>query len=149
MITWMYFWTPTKDFLRASKEEEYSIFFLTLAVSGHQDIRNNFCFLEACNRNNAHKFHFYSIPPLAKQILVLLNIFNTPDNATSRFVTSIFFFLNTDSSGVFCTCLCSSKETQQNENQHNSHGTQVSTRWKLICSSLAHSVLRQQTNKNW
>lgn len=25
---------------------EYNIFFLTLAVSGHQDIRNSFCFLE-------------------------------------------------------------------------------------------------------
>lgn len=47
--TWMYFWTPTKDFLRASKDEEYNIFFFTLAVSGHQDMRNSFCFLEAWN----------------------------------------------------------------------------------------------------
>lgn len=50
--TWIYFWTPTKDFLRASNEEEYNIFFLTLAVSGHQDIRNNFCFFEAYNSIN-------------------------------------------------------------------------------------------------
>lgn len=47
--TWMYFWTPTKDFLRASNDEEYNIFFFTLAVSGHQDMRNSFCFLEAWN----------------------------------------------------------------------------------------------------
>lgn len=45
----MYFWTPTRDFFNASKLEEYNIFFLTLAVSGHQDIKNNFCFFEAWN----------------------------------------------------------------------------------------------------
>ena len=43
----MYFWIPTSDFFKASKEDEYNIFFLILAVSGHQDIRNSFCFLEA------------------------------------------------------------------------------------------------------
>jgi len=42
----MYLWTPTKDFLRVSKELAYNIFFLILAESGHQLIRNNFCFLE-------------------------------------------------------------------------------------------------------
>merc|ERR1740123_1616070 len=43
----MYFCTPTKHFFRASKEEEQSIFFLILALSGHQDIRNSFSFLLA------------------------------------------------------------------------------------------------------
>ena len=38
--------TPTRDFLRLSKEEAYNIFFLILAESGHQFIRNSFCFLE-------------------------------------------------------------------------------------------------------
>jgi hypothetical protein len=43
----MYFWIPTRDFFKASKEDEYNIFFLILAVSGHQDIRNSFCFFDA------------------------------------------------------------------------------------------------------
>ena len=43
--TCMYFWTPTRHFLRASKLEEYSIFFLMRAVSGHQDIKSNFSFM--------------------------------------------------------------------------------------------------------
>ena len=30
--TWMYLCTPTRDFLRASKDEEYSIFFFILAL---------------------------------------------------------------------------------------------------------------------
>lgn len=47
----MYFWTPINDFFRASKDEEYNIFFLTLAVSGHQEIKNSFCFLEAWKLN--------------------------------------------------------------------------------------------------
>ena len=33
--TWINLCTPTKDFLRASKEEEYNIFFLIFALSGH------------------------------------------------------------------------------------------------------------------
>jgi len=45
-VAWMYLCTPTRDFLRASKDEEYSIFFFILALSGHQDIRNSFCFLD-------------------------------------------------------------------------------------------------------
>ena len=36
----------TKDFFNVSKELAYNIFFLILAESGHQDIRNSFCFLE-------------------------------------------------------------------------------------------------------
>ena len=36
----------TKDFFRVSKELAYNIFFLILAESGHQDIRNSFCFLD-------------------------------------------------------------------------------------------------------
>ena len=36
----------TSDFFRVSKELAYSIFFLILAESGHQDIRKSFCFLE-------------------------------------------------------------------------------------------------------
>jgi len=47
-LTWMYFWTPTSDFFRASKLEEYSIFFFTFAVSGHHDIKKSFCFFDAC-----------------------------------------------------------------------------------------------------
>ena len=45
-LTWMYLWTPTSAFLRASKLEEYNIFFLMRAVSGHQDMRKSFCFFE-------------------------------------------------------------------------------------------------------
>lgn len=49
-VACMYFCTPTSDFFRASKELEYNIFFLTLAVSGHHDIKNSFCFLDACKK---------------------------------------------------------------------------------------------------
>lgn len=66
-VAWMYFCTPTNAFFSASNEEEYNIFFLTwkeegrgireqwegvilwgltLAVSGHHDIRKSFCFFE-------------------------------------------------------------------------------------------------------
>ena len=45
IVTWINLCTPTKDFLRASKEDEYNIFFLILALSGHQAIRKSFCFL--------------------------------------------------------------------------------------------------------
>ncbi len=44
-LTWMYLCTPTRAFFRASKLDEYNIFRLILAVSGHQDMRNSFCFL--------------------------------------------------------------------------------------------------------
>lgn len=50
MLTWMYLATPVSDLLRASKLEEYSIFDLTLPWSGHQSIRNIFCFFEGCGR---------------------------------------------------------------------------------------------------
>jgi len=43
-VAWMYLATPTRAFLSASKEEEYNIFFFTLASSGHQDIKNSFSF---------------------------------------------------------------------------------------------------------
>ena len=52
----MYLATPTRAFLSASKEEEYNIFFFTLASSGHQDIKNSFSFLpykfKICLRTN-------------------------------------------------------------------------------------------------
>lgn len=48
LITWMYFATPTNAFFKASKDDEYNIFFLTLASSGHQDIKKSFSFLP-CN----------------------------------------------------------------------------------------------------
>ena len=35
-------WTPTKALLRVSKLEEYNIFFLIAAESGHQQSRNIF-----------------------------------------------------------------------------------------------------------
>lgn len=41
----MYLATPTSAFFKASKEDEYNIFFFTLASSGHQDIKNSFSFL--------------------------------------------------------------------------------------------------------
>merc|ERR1719351_288861 len=45
-VAWMNLCTPTRAFLRLSKEEAYNIFFLILAESGHQFIRNSFCFFE-------------------------------------------------------------------------------------------------------
>ncbi len=40
----MYLATPTKAFFKASKDEEYNIFFFTFASSGHHDIRKSFSF---------------------------------------------------------------------------------------------------------
>jgi len=37
--------TPTNAFFRASKLDEYNIFFLIFAVSGHHSIRKSFFFL--------------------------------------------------------------------------------------------------------
>jgi len=40
----MYLATPTRAFFKASKDEEYNIFFLTFASSGHHDIKKSFSF---------------------------------------------------------------------------------------------------------
>ena len=44
-LAWMYLWTPTSSFLSASKLDEYIIFFLIRAVSGHQFIKKSFCLI--------------------------------------------------------------------------------------------------------